>query len=242
MIVILTPYRDRPQQKQKFIEHMTDFLTKKGQLFLIVIAEQSDDGRPFNRGAMKNIAYNMAKKILSYNTIQSNDDNVYVFQDIDVLPMTQECVYAIPNKDTVYNPYGVKQCLAKISMNSSKVIETTNGFPNNYWAWGLEDVCYQARVDSHGFHTDRTHFQWLGTNEWWREQPEQEPSKVWPKGDFQQVKDAYDYEGLNRHTVWENGLANVKYTVLSTKMVSLNVIEILAQIDEPYPPSLVLSN
>ena len=210
---------------------MTDFFNKRGELFLIVIAEQSDDNRPFNRGATKNIAYRIAKQILESTNTINYKDCLYVFQDIDVLPISDQCVYAIPNENTVYNPYGVKQCFAKISMTSAKVIESSNGFPNNYWAWGLEDVCYQARVDSHGFQTDRTHFQWLGSNEWWTEQADEEPSKAWPKGELADVKAAYDYEAVNRHTVWENGVSTVKYTVLDKKIPQQNVIEVVVHLE-----------
>jgi hypothetical protein len=210
---------------------MTEFFSNRGELFLLVILEQSEDGRPFNRGAIKNIAYRVAKQILECTHTISYKDCLYVFQDIDVLPKSEQCIYAIPNQNTVYNPYGVTHCLAKISMTSAHVIESTNGFPNNYWAWGLEDVCYQARIDAHGFHTDRTQFQWLGSDDWWTEQADEEPSKAFPKGDFRDVKAAYDFESIHRHTIWENGVSNVKYTVLNTSIRSAHVIEVIVHIE-----------
>lgn len=228
MIVVITPYRDRPRQKEKFISHMRTFLEQKGKPYLIVIAEQSDDGRPFNRGAMKNIGYLEVKKFLKA-IIPDDSQVVYVNQDIDVLPLSQECIYAIPNIDTIYNPYGVQQCLAKIHMQSSKVMDASNGYPNNYWAWGLEDVCMQARADSHGFQTDRTNFEWMGTNNLWTEQGDEGPSRMWAPGDVEQNKTLYLQESANREVCWENGLNTIRYNILEVS-ANNNVIHLLAHI------------
>ena len=57
MLVILVPYRDREAQKDIFIPHMKAFLDNKGIHYKIIICEQSDDDRPFNRGAIRNIAF-----------------------------------------------------------------------------------------------------------------------------------------------------------------------------------------
>lgn len=225
MIVVITPYRDRPRQKDTFISHMRAFLEEKGIPYIIVIAEQSDDGRPFNRGAMKNIGYLEVKKFLKA-TIIDDSHVVYVNQDIDVLPKSQECIYAIPNEDTVYNPYGVKQCLAKIHMQSSKVMETSNGYPNNYWAWGLEDVCMQARAESHGFKIDRTNFEWLGTNNLWLEQDDEGPPRV---AGLEKNHEIYRHESVKREVCWENGLNTIRYNILKL-LANNNVIHLVAHI------------
>jgi len=225
MIVLITPYRDRPRQKDIFISHMRTFLEQKGKPYIIVVAEQSEDGRPFNRGAMKNIGYLEVKKFLKGLMIDDSEI-VYVNQDIDVLPNSQECIYAIPNKDTVYNPYGVKQCLAKIHMQSSKVMETSNGYPNNYWAWGLEDVCMQARAESHGFKIDRTNFEWIGTNNLWLEQDDEGPPRV---SGVEKNNEIYKHESVKREVCWENGLNTIRYNILNLS-ANNNVIHLVADI------------
>ena len=227
MIVIITPYRDRPKQKETFLKHMKDFLAKKCDPFLIVVSEQSDDSRAFNRGAMKNIGYLEAKAHIG----ELFREAIYVNQDIDVLPNSQECIYAIPDENTIYNPYGVQHCLAKIHIQSAKMMETTNGYPNNYWAWGLEDVCVQARADTHGFKTDRTHFEWLGTNNMWIEQEGEENTRTWREGNLDTVRRLYEYEAVNPHTCWDNGLTTIKYT-LNQQLYEDNVLHIIAHIDK----------
>ena len=85
MLVILVPYRDREAQKDIFIPHMKAFLDNKGIHYKIIICEQSDDDRPFNRGAIRNIAFIEAVKILN----QSPDTTTYCFQDVDFTPKSE---------------------------------------------------------------------------------------------------------------------------------------------------------
>ena len=55
MIALVVPYREQPEQDRAaqlraFVAHMRSFL--RGARFLIVVAEQSQDGRKFNRGQL----------------------------------------------------------------------------------------------------------------------------------------------------------------------------------------------
>lgn len=53
MLSIIVPYRDRPDHLKQFIPHMNKYLPDAK----IVIVEQADDGKPFNRGKLINVGY-----------------------------------------------------------------------------------------------------------------------------------------------------------------------------------------
>jgi len=232
MLIIIVPYRDRKAQKDIFIPHMKAFLKRKNIEYKICFIEQSDDGRPFNLGATKNIGYLEMKKRFA------NPDNTnltYCHHNIDILPKSDECIYELRDQNTVYNPYGVKHCYAKIYFYSGEVYEHINGNPNNYWGWGIEDVCMQARADVRGVRTDRTGFEWLFEGKKFMETPGAENTKAWPKGNVDQLIALYYYEAAHRETSDLNGLSNIKYTVLSVDEESTeeNVIHIVVNIDMP---------
>ena len=54
---VIVPYRNRPQQLKRFLNHMDEYLTNLD--YQIFIIEQSDD-KPFNRGALLNVGYKIA--------------------------------------------------------------------------------------------------------------------------------------------------------------------------------------
>jgi hypothetical protein len=229
MLVIIAPYRDREAQKNTFIPHMKAFLEKKCIPYTIIICEQSDDGRPFNRGAIRNIGFLEAKQHLenTYTNI------TYCFHDIDTIPLKDECIYELTDRNSIYHPYGVHTCLGGIIFLTSEAFLASNGYPNNYWGWGLEDVCVMARLQVYGLRIDRTNFEWLDDCILYTKIPGVENTKVWPKSDIETIKALYYYEAEHRETAMMNGLSNIKYTVISKDTSSENVIHIVVNIDMP---------
>jgi hypothetical protein len=229
MLVIIVPYRDREAQKDIFIPHMKAFLEKKNIPYKIIICEQSDDERPFNRGAIRNIGFLEARRILENIT----DDFTYCFHDVDTIPVKDECIYELADRNTIYHPYGVHTCLGGIIFLTGDAIMASNGYPNNYWGWGLEDVCIMARLQVCGLKIDRTNFEWLGDEILFNKISGIENTKVWPKSDIETIKALYYYEAEHRETAMMNGLSNIKYTVLSEDISEENVIHIVVNIDMP---------
>ena len=229
MLVIIVPYRDREAQKDIFIPHMKAFLEKKAIPYKIIICEQSDDGRPFNRGAIINIGFLESRCILE----NINNDITYCFHDVDTIPVKDTCIYELADRNSVYHPYGVDTSLGGIIFLTSEAIAASNGFPNNYWGWGLEDVCLMARLQVCGLRIDRTNFEWIGAEILFNKISAIENTKVWPKSDIEIIKALYYYEAEHRETARINGLSNIKYRVLSKETLSENVIHIVANIDMP---------
>ena len=151
---IIVPYRDnkyqnRKQQLDTFVPYMTDRLTRleTNYDFCIIVVEQSQDGRKFNRGKLLNVGVGIA---------QEQGCDYHIFHDIDLLP-----------DDTLLDYYGLYPVwpiyLAAVWEKSQHLdirfggicsfttehFETINGFPNNFWGWGGEDFELYNRVADH---------------------------------------------------------------------------------------------
>ena len=83
-IAIIVPFRrqaeqDRDRQLAMFLQHMSKFL--RGARFAIVVVEQSDDDRKFNRGQLLNIGFVEALRHADPGELISA-----IFHDVDLLP------------------------------------------------------------------------------------------------------------------------------------------------------------
>jgi len=231
MLVIIVPYRDRKAQKDIFIPHMKAFLKRKAIPYKIIICEQSDDGRPFNRGAIRNIGFLEAK----HNLENITNDTVYCFNDIDTIPVKDECIYELVDKNSVYHPYGVDSCIGGILFLTGATMEVSNGYPNNYWGWGYEDMSIMDRIQLCRIKIDRTNFEWLDDQILFNKILGVENTKAWPASEYQTIKALYNYEVAHKETAKMNGISNIKYTVISVDKESTeeNIIHIVVNIDMP---------
>ena len=88
VVAILVPFRqqreqDRLAQLRAFEQHMAGFLSgRDGVQFVVVVAEQSSDGRAFNRGALLNAAYREAQQRCAPHQALASA----IFHDVDLLP------------------------------------------------------------------------------------------------------------------------------------------------------------
>ena len=87
-LAIIVPYRDREEHLARFVPHMDKFLSDID--YKIFVIEQDND-RPFNRGWLLNIGFDIAKK-------QGYD--YFCFHDVDMLPEDKSCDYSWVDKPT----------------------------------------------------------------------------------------------------------------------------------------------
>ena len=164
-LALIVPYRDRQKQLNVFLPHMKKFLSRKAQRELyagvshkkisgkfesffpledydIFIIEQMDE-YPFNRGMLINSCVKLIPEEYDY----------FVFQDIDLLPTNDNVHYGYEKQPVhmaskfeknVKLPYFeyIGGCL-KISR---KQFEFINGFSNEYWGWGFENLDLLQRM------------------------------------------------------------------------------------------------
>lgn len=167
MIGIVIPFREdysgkRASQLQQFLERVIPALSRNLQnKFVIVIVEQSNDNRLFNRGALLNAGVHLCfeKKV-----------STIVLHDVDLIP-SDELLYAYGSKcqhaachigynwpgrysafkepercaTDSYLPHtgsfygGVMACSVAQYM-------AANGYPNDFFGWGGEDEEFAARL------------------------------------------------------------------------------------------------
>lgn len=152
-VAVIVPYRDlhpeqsRAAQLAKFIPHMSRFLGGGGDSasWRIIVVEQSDDGRKFNRGKLLNIGFVLAADA---------GCDVFIFHDVDLLP-SHSLLPAYLSRPARGSPVHVARVWGRYSGNADYVggvaawryddYRAINGFPNGYWGWGGEDDEMQRR-------------------------------------------------------------------------------------------------
>lgn len=143
---MIVPFRDlhklqkRTAHRRQFVPHMLRFLSSACKLrdFTIMLVNQSNDGRKFNRGKLLNIGFDL---------LQHSHDT-FILHDVDLLPgddLGGSYSSWLEERQTLH----IARCWDRYSNNEKYFggivsfrrddFRAINGFPNNYWGWGGED-------------------------------------------------------------------------------------------------------
>jgi hypothetical protein len=179
---IIIPFRDNAEQERgaqltKFVSHMKRYHPD----WNVLVIEQSDDGKKFNRGALLNIGSRIAA---------THNLEYVIFHDVDLIPLSVLVPYytAIPDKPIHIakvwtTKYDSPDFLGGVLSMSLADIKRINGFPNTFFGWGGEDDAlrnrikakkldvYQPTLRGQGFkelsHVDsRTKTEWKNMEKW----------------------------------------------------------------------------
>ena len=161
--IFIIPYRNRENQKQEFLKHMTENIlvneigsneigSNEIGSYEIYFAHQHD-ARPFNRGAMKNIGF-LAMKC---KYPQAYKNITFIFHDVDTFPASKDLIDYDTTPGRVKHYYGYEFALGGIFAIKGGDFERSLGFPN-FWGWGLEDNVIQERCLKLGLTIDRSQF------------------------------------------------------------------------------------
>jgi len=156
-LVFVVPYRNRHQHKFFFLKHMNFLLEDYPRDSFCILFVHQADARHFNRGAMKNIGFLVAKRLFP-NTYK---EITFVFHDIDTLPFHKLFKYET-SPSVVKHFYGFETALGGIFAIRGADFEKANGFPN-FWSWGMEDACMQHRCLANKMSIDRSTFYSIGS-------------------------------------------------------------------------------
>lgn len=139
--IFIVPYRNREAHLSLYLRHMPWILETSdiSQSYEVIIAHQAD-GRSFNRGAMKNLGFIVARQLYPYHY----KNITFVFQDVDTLPGMRNIMAFKTSFGEVHHYYGFNFALGGIFSIKGADFERINGFPN-YWGWGFEDNALQMR-------------------------------------------------------------------------------------------------
>jgi predicted glycosyltransferase involved in capsule biosynthesis len=216
---ILIPFREQVEQKrgeqlQKFIKHMKRWHAD----WTIIIIEQSDDGRKFNRGALLNIGTLYAQKL--------NKEYV-IYHDVDLIPLSPLVVFyktfpehPIHIGSAYTGKYQGDNFIGQVLSMSLTDILATNGYPNNFWGWGGEDDALRRRLKKHNIDVYRptltSGFKVL----------EHKDTRLIPE-----AKNMRKWEDLKEDN-GESGIKNVKWKLLS-KEESGNILKLKVEVHSP---------
>lgn len=218
---ILVPFREQKEQKRgeqlkKFISHINRYHPD----WNVLVIEQSEDGRKFNRGALLNIGTKIAEKAgLEY----------VIHHDVDLLPLMKIVPYytAIPEKPihigkiwtTKYDSVTFLGGIISIKIEDMKKI---NGYPNTFWGWGGEDNMFRVRLKDKNIDVYQPTLRNEGIKELkhvdTRSLRQLRNMRVWE-----------DQEEERKH-IGREGYKNTKYDILNVEEITPNIKKITVEI------------
>ena len=138
--VICIPYRDREKHLEGYLTNVVPLLRTHFPGSHVAVIEQAGT-KIFNRGVLKNIGCHLFK-----------DKTTYVMMnDVDTHPLEQTVrdIYtkAVDPSDVLGIYTSEMGTLGGIIKLRAETMLKTNGFPNNYWGWGVEDRALQNRAE-----------------------------------------------------------------------------------------------
>lgn len=215
--LIIVPFRENLEQnRMEQLETFSKHIHKYHPDWLVLIIEQSNDNKKFNRGALLNIGTDLARK---------NDYTYVIFHDVDLLPLSPIVPYYIVFPDDPIHigkawttKYNYDKFLGGILSISISQIEKINGFPNNFWGWGGEDDAFRERLIKQNINIyqptlrrgfkELTHIDTKTKKEW---------------------KNERKWEDLKEDRS-DNGLSNIKYKILNSEDIYDNIKKITVEI------------
>ena len=134
-IIFLVPFRNRDNEKFAYLSIMKSILEDYDNNYYKIYFIKQLDNRMFNRGAIKNIGFNVIK-----NVYPNDYKNItLVFNDIDVCPLDKSYIKDYSTTvGKIKHFYGFTFALGGIVSITGEDFEKIGGFINN-WGWGFED-------------------------------------------------------------------------------------------------------
>lgn len=146
-VAVLIPVRDREEHLQLLLPRLRASLTRLGMRPTFFVAEQADDGHSFNKGRLLNCGFASAPETFRH----------WIFTDVDVSEREPGTLRYALAENGVKHVFGVKHTLGGCFCIDADTYRDVNGFSNDFWGWGWEDVDFLERVTRSGRAIDREH-------------------------------------------------------------------------------------
>ncbi|CAH1778823.1 unnamed protein product [Owenia fusiformis] len=152
--VIVIPFRDRDDHLKIFLDHYVPILQRQLLDYTILVVEQRDFTRRFNKGVMFNAGYKTALSMI--------DDNqaplCLILHDIDLLLendlLTYECsqhpTHLSVGIDTMQYRMPYTLLFGGVVAIFGEQFNISNGFSNLFFGWGGEDDDFRGRLGKAG--------------------------------------------------------------------------------------------
>ena len=148
---ILIPYRARgssefrKSQLHKFLQHMNNYMSNVHPelIYKLVIIEQNND-HMFNRGLLLNSGFLEREKEIGYRIKYYIHHNCDLFPNLEQEPALD---YSFTSMNEVRDIYGYSGGIGGIAVFNRLTFSQIQGFPNDYFNWGSEDITLHRRCN-----------------------------------------------------------------------------------------------
>jgi len=149
---VIVPYRDRAEHLAEFIPALTKFLTANTpQIPARILVVEQAPGLPFNQGLLQNVGFVILHQEIDYLCLH----------DVDTLP--EHADYSWPDRPSMLVFHGLPHppevtliVLSGVVLVQKAHFLAANGYSNEYWDWGFEDVDFRERLLRRGLkHVNR---------------------------------------------------------------------------------------
>ena len=225
-LAVIVPLRDREEHLKQFLKNILPILEHQNINYKIFIVEQAQ-GKRFNKAKINNAGFlEIQKKYPQYDR--------FLFNDVDNYPLDKDSInYNTPLRG-IHHFFGHTFCLGGFFMVGKNDFNKINGYPNDYWGWGGEDVDLQKRAEILGVKINRNKFVERNRNKKLKlindditstteTKKENRPNSHKLKKNIVKYKNNPSIIGLN-------GLNNCDYKVLKTEDYAKNIERILIDI------------
>tara|TARA_B100000795_G_scaffold268030_1_gene254128 strand:- start:980 stop:1732 length:753 start_codon:yes stop_codon:yes gene_type:complete len=226
MTSIIIPYRNRKKHLDFFLRYTAPLLQKHIDNCEIIIVEQTG-GKLFNRGKLLNIGF-----------METEYCNYFVTHDVDLNPFekTIKKFYLNEFEDDVQGIYTpATDTLGGIVKFSKETYYKVNGFPNDIWGWGMEDLVFQNRVKFRNIIIKKNILDNSLSKDLWfkifNDVDDRLLGKDWSTAQFWEVQHLHRTPKIVREMrIVSNGLSNLEYTINGTEHISDNIKKIIVDI------------
>ena len=223
MNIIIIPYRNRQSHLDYFLENTLPLLNKHIKNVEVVVIEQ-EEGTLFNIGKLLNVGF-----------AERPDASYFFTHDVDINPF-EHTIQNVYNKEVANNEImGVytscADTLGGVIKFGKDVFMKINGFPNDIWGWGMEDICLQNRAEFSGVKITKNiidddkdrdkHFKVFNDIN------DRLIGKDWQQSQFWEVQQKNRMpRGVKEMRMTSNGLSNLDYSILKKIKLAPNVEKI----------------
>lgn len=219
---IIIPYRNRKKDLDYFLKHSWSLIKNNVKDCLLLIVEQ-EDGKLFNRGKVINCGFDFIKKDIKY----------FIFHDVDLNPK-DKIIHLYKKNIEKNNILGIINSPwvtlgGIIKINKEDFVEM-NGFPNNFWGWGVEDRALYNRGIFHNKQINYNHY----TNDKnindfilrFNDSDDRKKDNINNKTNIEYYKFKTFSEEKQKEHIIKSGLNNLEYYILDKTIINKDIIKI----------------
>ena len=221
--IIIIPYRNREAHLDYFLKNTVPLLNMYMKNPEVVVVEQ-EEGTLFNRGKLLNIGF-----------VERPGGKYFFTHDVDINPFAHT-IKDVYNKEVGENEImgiytSCANTLGGVIKFGKNVFTRINGFPNDIWGWGMEDICLQNRAEFSNVKITKNvidddkdrdkHFKVFN------DVNDRLIGKDWQQSQFWEVQQKNRMpRGVKEMRLTSNGLSNLDYEVLRREKLAVNVEKI----------------